>query len=75
KASPERGGGPAKLVEGFFRVIRYSKQPVSQRVTLLFFFAKKKQKKKRVRVALVLHCKSITRRLYRESSTDVKSFV
>ena len=28
-ASPERGGGPAKLMEGFFH--RYSSQPISQR--------------------------------------------
>jgi len=46
-------------VEGFFRAIRYSKQTISQRVTLLFFFAEKKKrskkrKKKRVRISPVL---------------------
>ena len=53
-------------------------QPVSQGVTLLFFFTekkKKKQKKKRVRVALVLHYKCITRRLYKEFSAYAKSFI
>ena len=49
-ASPERGGvSPC--------IIRYSSQPVSQRVTLLFFFTEKKKrskKKKRVRISLVL---------------------
>jgi hypothetical protein len=44
-------------VEGFFRAIRYSKQTISQRVTLLFFFAeKKKRSKKRKEFAFPLYC-------------------
>ncbi|WP_370742474.1 hypothetical protein [Ruminococcus callidus] len=35
------------LTEGFLRIICYSKQPISQRVTLLFFFAEKKKKAKK----------------------------
>jgi len=34
-------------VEGFFRAICYSKQTISQRVTLLFFFAEKKKEAKK----------------------------
>jgi len=34
-------------VEGFSCIIRYSSQPVSQEVTLLFFFAEKKKEAKK----------------------------
>ena len=44
------------LTEGFLRIICYSKQTISQRVTLLFFFAeKKKRSKKRKEFALHLY--------------------
>ena len=46
------------LTEGFLRIICYSKQTISQRVTLLFFFAeKKKRSKKRKEFAFHLYCK------------------
>jgi hypothetical protein len=34
-------------VEGFFRAIRYSSQPISQRVTLLFSLLKRKKEAKK----------------------------
>ena len=46
------------LTEGFLRIIRYSSQPISQGVTLLFFFTeKKKRSKKRKEFAFSLYCK------------------
>ena len=49
-------GGQLYLIRRLqvYLFIVFHVQPISQRVTLLFFFAKKKQKKKRVRIALVL---------------------
>ncbi|WP_455254726.1 hypothetical protein [Ruminococcus sp.] len=48
----------AGLTEGFFRTTRYSSQPISQRVTLLFFFTeKKKRSKKRKELAFHLYYK------------------
>ena len=52
-ASPERGGGPAKLVEGFFH--RYSSQPISQR---------SKKRKELAYPCTVWQC--VARRLHKE---------
>ncbi|MEE0505035.1 MAG: hypothetical protein ACLS4X_08490 [Ruminococcus callidus] len=52
-------------------------QPISQGVTLLFFFTEKKKRSKK-RKELAYPCtvrQCFTRRLHRESSIDVKSFV
>ena len=56
-ASPERGGEPPLGGGGVSPcIIRYSSQPVSQRVTLLFFFTeKKKRSKKRKELAFHLY--------------------
>ena len=55
-ASPERGGEPPLGGGGVSPcIIRYSSQPISQRVTLLFFFTEKKKKQKKKRVRLPLH--------------------
>ena len=67
-ASPERGGGPAKLVEGFLRIIRHISQPISQGVTLLFFFTEKKKRSKK-RKELAYPCtvwQCVARRLHKE---------
>ena len=58
-ASPERGGEPPLGGGGVSPcIIRYSSQPISQRVTLLFFFTeKKKRSKKRKEFAFHLYCK------------------
>ena len=45
-----------QVTEGFFRTTRYSSQPISQGVTLLFFFTeKKKRSKKRKEFAFHLY--------------------
>ncbi|WP_456112837.1 hypothetical protein [Ruminococcus sp.] len=67
----------AGLTEGFFP--RYSSQPVSQRVTLLFFFTeKKKRSKKRKELAFhlyyaVMHHPKITRETITIDSHQQKS--
>ena len=66
-ASPERGGEPP-LGDGGVSpcIIRYSNQPISQRVTLLFFFTEKKKRSKK-RKELAYPCimrQCITRRLH-----------
>ena len=66
-ASPERGGEPPLGGGGVSPcIIRYSSQPISQRVTLLFFLTEKKKRSKK-RKELAYPCimrQCITRRLH-----------
>ena len=66
-ASPERGGEPPLGGGGVSPcIIRYSNQPISQRVTLLFFFTEKKKRSKK-RKEFAYPCimrQRITRRLH-----------